>query len=121
MVSFFGHPPAPRRTFWLDSEPLDEEAPECTPLPAFRDCPGRNRRFGLLSALRAHTNAPHKTNFLRETLRPRNRPWAARTVWPVAERTCVLGPRFGARAFINRCDGIGVREKNSKTVRIIHM
>jgi hypothetical protein len=40
----------------------------------------RNRRSGPLSALRAHTNAPHKTDLPWETLRPLNRPGQARTV-----------------------------------------
>jgi hypothetical protein len=39
-----------------------------------------NRRFWCLSALRAHTKAPYKTDFHRKTLRALNRPWAARTV-----------------------------------------
>jgi hypothetical protein len=37
-------------------------------------------RFGMLSALRAHTKAPYKTDLLWKTLRALNRPWAARTV-----------------------------------------
>ena len=39
-----------------------------------------SRCFSLLSALRAHTEAPYKTDFLWKTLRALNRPWAARTV-----------------------------------------
>jgi hypothetical protein len=47
-------------------------------------CPGRNRRFGLPSAcMPIQTNAPYKSDLLRETL---NRPGRARTVgaehWP---------------------------------------
>ena len=38
-----------------------------------------NRRFRLLSALRAHTKGPHKTDFHRKTRRALNRPRAART------------------------------------------
>jgi hypothetical protein len=38
-----------------------------------------NHRFGLLSALRAHTKAPYKNDLLRETLRALNRPRMART------------------------------------------
>ena len=38
-----------------------------------------NRRFWLLSALRAHTKAPYKTDFHRKMLRALNRPKAART------------------------------------------
>jgi hypothetical protein len=38
-----------------------------------------NRRFGLLSALIAHTNAPHKTNSRWKRLRAHNRPGRART------------------------------------------
>jgi hypothetical protein len=33
------------------------------------DCPGRNRRLGLLSPRRAHVNAPYKTDLLWKTLR----------------------------------------------------
>jgi hypothetical protein len=39
------------------------------------DLPG-NRRFRLLSALRAHTKAPYKSNLLWETRRALDRPWA---------------------------------------------
>ena len=62
-----------------------------------------NRRFRLLSALRAHTKEPHKTDPLWETQRALNRPGRARTValqnrvrkpilsacgaWPCAGRT----------------------------------
>jgi hypothetical protein len=38
------------------------------------------RRFWPLSALRAHTKAPHKTDLHRKTLMALNRPGAARTV-----------------------------------------
>jgi hypothetical protein len=38
-----------------------------------------NRRFWLLSALRAHTKAPYKTDLHRKTLMALNRPGAART------------------------------------------
>ena len=38
-----------------------------------------NRRFRLLSALRAHTKVPYKIEFHRETLRALNRPKAAQT------------------------------------------
>jgi hypothetical protein len=38
-----------------------------------------NRRFWLLSAPRAHTKAPSKTDLHRKTLRVRNRPKATRT------------------------------------------
>jgi hypothetical protein len=34
-----------------------------------------DRRFGPLSALRAHTKAPYKTDLHRKTLRPLDRPW----------------------------------------------
>ena len=43
-----------------------------------------NRRFWRLSALCAHTKAPYKTNLLRRTLRPLERPTMARTVQRVA-------------------------------------
>jgi hypothetical protein len=43
------------------------------------DCPGRNPPFGLLSALRAHTEAPYRTDLLWETRRALNRPGRART------------------------------------------
>jgi hypothetical protein len=39
----------------------------------------RNRRCWLLSTLHAHTKAPYKTNFLKKTLRPLQRPGRART------------------------------------------
>ena len=39
----------------------------------------RNRRFGPLSALRAHTNAPGKAGLLWETLRAPNSPARVRT------------------------------------------
>ena len=45
-----------------------------------RLCPGRNRSFGLLSALRAHTKAPYKTDLLWTALRALHRPARARTV-----------------------------------------
>ena len=38
-----------------------------------------NRRFGCLSALHAHTKAPHKTDLHRKTLTALNRPGTART------------------------------------------
>jgi hypothetical protein len=38
-----------------------------------------NRGFALLSAMRTHTNAPHKIDLLRETLRALKRPERART------------------------------------------
>ena len=38
-----------------------------------------NRRFRLLSALRAHTKAPYKTDLHRKTLMALNRPGTART------------------------------------------
>ena len=41
---------------------------------------GGNRRFWPLSALRAHTKAPYKTDLHRKTRRALNRSWAARTV-----------------------------------------
>jgi hypothetical protein len=37
-------------------------------------CQAENHRLKLLSALRAHTKVPHKTDLLWETLRPLNRP-----------------------------------------------
>jgi hypothetical protein len=43
-------------------------------------CQAENHRLKLLSALRAHTKVPHKTDLLWETLRPLNRPETARTV-----------------------------------------
>jgi hypothetical protein len=43
------------------------------------DCPRRNRRFRRLSALRAHTKAPYKTDLHRKTLMALNRPGRART------------------------------------------
>ena len=46
-----------------------------------------DRRFWLLSALRAHTKAPYKTDLHRETLMALNRPGTARTVG----RTVALG------------------------------
>jgi len=58
-------------------------------------CPARagNRRFRLLSALRAHTKAPYKIDFHRKTLRVLDRPWAARTVLkaPRGRRTARRG------------------------------
>ena len=45
-------------------------------------CPAGNRRFGTVSALRAHTKAPYKIDLLWKTLRARkslNRPGRART------------------------------------------
>jgi hypothetical protein len=45
-----------------------------------------NRRFGPLSALRAHTKAPYKMDFHRKTLMALKRPGAARTVAPERER-----------------------------------
>ena len=39
----------------------------------------RNRGFGLLSLLRAHTKLPYRTDLLGETLRALNRPGRART------------------------------------------
>jgi hypothetical protein len=39
-----------------------------------------NRRFGRLSALRAHTKTPYKTDLHRNTLMELNRPGTARTV-----------------------------------------
>jgi hypothetical protein len=45
-----------------------------------------NRLFWCLSALRAHTKAPYKINFHRETLRVLNRPKAARTGRRVAKK-----------------------------------
>ena len=42
--------------------------------------PPRKPPFGPLSAGRAHTNAPHKTDLLRGMRRARNRPGRARTV-----------------------------------------
>jgi hypothetical protein len=44
------------------------------------------RRFGPLSALRAHTKAPYKTDFNRKTLRELHRPGTARTVARVHQR-----------------------------------
>ena len=44
------------------------------------DTRAEDRRFGPLSALRAHTKAPYKMDFHRKTLRALNRPEAARTV-----------------------------------------
>ena len=43
-------------------------------------CRAGNRRFWQLSALRAHTKAPYKTDLHRKTRRALNRSWAARTV-----------------------------------------
>ena len=51
-----------------------------------------NRRFWPLSALRAHTKAPQKTDLLLETLRPLKRPGRART-----SRRSPLGLRPGRR------------------------
>jgi hypothetical protein len=50
-----------------------------------------NRRFWLLSALRAHTKAPYKTTLLWETLRPHNRFGRARTDGDVADVPQVAG------------------------------
>jgi hypothetical protein len=41
---------------------------------------GRNRRSGLLSALRAHTKSPCKIDSLWRTLRARHRPGRAQTL-----------------------------------------
>jgi hypothetical protein len=54
-----------------------------------------NHRFRLLSALRAHTKAPHKMCFHRETLRALNRPKAARTDYEAS--TAGLGAPSAAR------------------------
>jgi hypothetical protein len=45
------------------------------------DCAARagDRRFGLSSALRAHANAPYKSDLLRRTIRSRKPPEGART------------------------------------------
>jgi hypothetical protein len=54
-----------------------------------------NRRFfffWLVSALRAHTKAPHKTDALWETLRPLKRPGRARTENAVVLLQDGLGP-----------------------------
>ena len=51
-------------------------SPAGTPCPTAR---AGNRRFGPLSAVRAHTKAPYKIDFHKKTLRALNRPWAART------------------------------------------
>jgi hypothetical protein len=43
------------------------------------DCPGRKPPLWWSSALRAHTKAPYKMDFHRETPWALKRPWAART------------------------------------------
>jgi hypothetical protein len=50
-------------------------SPAGTPCPTAR---AGNRRFGPLSAVRAHTNVPYRIDFHKKTLRALNRPWAAR-------------------------------------------
>jgi hypothetical protein len=61
-----------------------------------------NRRFWLLSALRAHTKAPYKIDLHWETLRALSRPWRARTV-DVAPRDLALG---GLRVSTQRPGGV---------------
>jgi hypothetical protein len=62
------------------------------------DCTARaqNRRVRLLSALRAHTKAPYKTELLWRTLRALNRPGWSRTVaYGISESSatqCPTGP-----------------------------
>jgi hypothetical protein len=55
-----------------------------------------NRRFWLLSALRAHTKAPYKTDLHRKTLMALKRPRAARTVEAPAALHEDLSPTGGA-------------------------
>ena len=49
-----------------------------------------NHRFGLLSALRAHTKAPYKPDLLWETRRALNCPGRARTVKPAFAPSCTI-------------------------------
>jgi hypothetical protein len=63
-------------------------------------CPApEHRRFGPLSALRAHTKAPHKTDFHRKALRALDRPGTARTE---AERVHSGAHRVGIAALVLR-------------------
>jgi hypothetical protein len=52
------------------------------------DARADNHCFGLLSALRAHTKVPHKTDSLWKGLRPLNRPG-----WAGPDRERALHPR----------------------------
>ena len=69
-------PARPRRVARVGRElrPHEREVADAGPLPG-----AGNRRFRPLSALRAHTKAPYKTNLHRKTLMALNRPKAART------------------------------------------
>jgi hypothetical protein len=49
-----------------------------------------NRRFWLLSALRAHTKAPYKTDLLGKTLRAFSRPGRSRTVEAAFQEVGIL-------------------------------
>jgi hypothetical protein len=53
-----------------------------------------NRRFGLLSALHAHTKLPHKTDLLWRTLRPIKRPERAQTGQQLVRESDGLGLRL---------------------------
>jgi hypothetical protein len=64
-------------------------------LVGHRALPGpENRRFVLLSTLRAHAKAPCKTDSLWETLRALNRPGRARTVSTAISKLAAVIP-FG--------------------------
>ena len=58
-----------------------------------RTARARDRRFGLLSALRANTTAPYKNDLLWETLRARNRPGGYRPSWQCASADTNLQDR----------------------------
>jgi hypothetical protein len=55
----------------------------------------RNRRFGLLSALRAHTKPPHKTDSLWKALRVPKRRGRARAEGLERLGVDEVGPRLG--------------------------
>jgi hypothetical protein len=74
-----------RRWRWPSS---DQTA---TPLKSVPSARAENRRKGLLSAPRAHTPAPYKTDLLWEALRARNRPGRGRTVGHIEEGILVFG------------------------------
>jgi hypothetical protein len=73
-----------------------------------------NRRFGPLSALRAHTKAPYKIDYHRKTLMALNRPKAARTLAEDVVRGVRHDPlevRFG------RIDGLCHRSSTLYQIR----
>ena len=55
------------------------DAPAYSPRRRWRTARAENRRFGLLSGLRAHTKTPGKNGLIWETLRALNRPGRAQT------------------------------------------